>query len=55
MSTITTKSDSQGSGKAETILVTGATSMVGSEVVKLIYQTRYFIYYVIYCIASDVA
>jgi uncharacterized protein YbjT (DUF2867 family) len=30
----TTKSDSQISGKAETILVTGATSMVGSEVVK---------------------
>jgi uncharacterized protein YbjT (DUF2867 family) len=32
--TTTTKSDSQSSGKAETILVTGATSMVGSEVVK---------------------
>jgi uncharacterized protein YbjT (DUF2867 family) len=32
--TTTTKSDSQSSGKAETILVTGATSMVGREVVK---------------------
>lgn len=32
--TTTTKSDSQSSGKAETILVTGVTSMVGSEVVK---------------------
>jgi nucleoside-diphosphate-sugar epimerase len=50
MSNTTTKSDSQSSGKAETILVTGATSMVGSEVVKLILQARYFIYYVIYAL-----
>jgi FlaA1/EpsC-like NDP-sugar epimerase len=34
MATTTTKSDSQSSGKAETILVTGATGTVGSEVVK---------------------
>jgi uncharacterized protein YbjT (DUF2867 family) len=37
--TSTTKSDSQGSGKSETILVTGATSMVGHEVVKQLSST----------------
>jgi uncharacterized protein YbjT (DUF2867 family) len=35
----TTKSDSQSSGKSETILVTGATSMVGHEVVKQLSST----------------
>ena len=34
-----TKSDSQSSGKSETILVTGATSMVGHEVVKELSST----------------
>lgn len=34
-----TKSDSQSSGKSETILVTGATSMVGHEVVKQLSST----------------
>jgi uncharacterized protein YbjT (DUF2867 family) len=34
-----TKSDSQSSGEAETILVTGATSMVGREVVKQLSST----------------